>query len=130
MPVQVRQFSDLNLDLIPSPISGDISPLRNADAVKRSVRNLILTNLYERPFRPNIGSRVTHLLFEPMDTLTKIAIRDEIVTSLTLNEPRAKIIDIEIRINLEENGYQTNILFSIENFSQVFEVDIFLERVR
>jgi len=130
MPVKVREYTDLDLDFQPHPISGDISQLRDADAVKRSIRNILLTNIYEKPFRPNIGSKIAHLLFEPVDPLTKYALRDEIFRAILINEPRARIVDIRINYNLDENRYDATIQFSIENFTEIVTVNIFLERIR
>lgn len=130
MPIPTRQYKDLDLDFTPHPLSGDLVPLTGADAVKRSVRNILLTNLFERPFQANLGSRIAHLLFEPVSPLTKYALKDEIVRAINLNEPRAKLLDVIIDFNLDENRYDVVVQFSLENINQPESVSIFLERVR
>jgi hypothetical protein len=72
------RYADLNMAFLQHPVLKDITPLKDIDAVKQSVKNLVMTNFYERPFRPDIGSGVTGLLFEPADSFTGMALRDEI----------------------------------------------------
>lgn len=130
MPPVVREYSDLDLDFEPHPISGDLVPLTGADAVKRSIRNILLTDVYENPFRPNIGSRISHLLFEPIDPLTKYALREEIYRAINLNEPRAQVLDVRISFQPDDNRYEATVEFSIENITETFSINVFLERVR
>lgn len=131
MPIPKKEFSDLNLDMEPNPISGDLVSLTGIDAVKRSVRNVLLTNLYERQFRPNIGNRMAHLLFENVDPLTKYALKDEIYNTLAINEPRAKVIDVAVNFEIDDNRYDVTVYFSVENLpEEIFNVSVFLERVR
>ena len=130
MPTLFREYKDLDLDLTPHPISGDVTPLTGPDAVRRSIRNIVLTNLFERPFRPNIGSRSAHFLFENVDPLTKYALRQEILSAIKANEIRAKVLQILITENIDERRLEIEIDFSIENIPESFNVTIFLERVR
>ncbi len=130
MPTVTRQYNDLDLDLTPHPVSGDIIPLEGPEAVKRSIRNILLTNLYERPYRPNIGSRIAHLLFENADPLTKYALRDEVFRAIAINEPRARLLDIRISFDEDANGYEVVVEFSIENIIDVLQISVFMERVR
>lgn len=130
MPKVAREFSDLDLDLTPHPVSGDLIPLRDADAVKRSVRNLIFTNVYERPFQPKLGSGLRQLLFEQINPLTRKSIEEAVKQVIRQHEKRATLIDVVAQVNADENGYNCTITFSIDNLSEVVEVDIFLERIR
>jgi len=129
MPV-VKKYKDLDLDFIPHPVSGDLLPLKDADAVKRSVRNLILTGLYERVFQPKIGSGVRELLFELINPLTQKSIEIAIEDVLRKHEKRITLISTLASVNTEENGYNITITFSVDAISEILVVDMFLERVR
>lgn len=130
MPPIVRQFSDLDLDFIPHPVSGDIIPLKDADAVKRSVRNLVLTGIYERLFQPKLGSGITQLLFEPINPLTQTSIEVAIKDVLRQHEKRATILSVVVNVSPDENGYEVTLTFSVDQLSEILTVDMFLERVR
>lgn len=130
MAKQFREYKDLDLDFTPHPISGDIVPITGPDAVKRSIRNILLTNLFERPFEPGFGSNVAHLLFEPVDPLTKYALKTQIESAIQRLEPRAEVINVVIEFNLDENRYEVDVEFSVENIPLEYAVSVFLERVR
>lgn len=125
-----RQFADIDLDFIPHPMSGDIIPLYNADAVKRSIRNLLLTGLYERLYNPNLGGNLKQLLFEPVTPLTEDAIRTLVSDVIRVNEPRATLVGLRVAVTPDELGYDLTITFAVDNISQVVQVDLFLERLR
>ena len=96
-------YSDLNLFFQRNP--NDISPLRDIDAVRQSVKNLVLTNFFERPFHPELGSNVTALLFEPADQFTGIAIRDEIQKVVEEFEPRVNNVVVQVFADIDANRY-------------------------
>lgn len=125
-----QEFSDLDLDFIPHPASGDLIPLKDANAVKRSVRNLILTNVYERPFQPKLGSGLAQLLFEPINPLTQQSIKEAVSRIINSYEKRASLIDVEVSVLPDENGYECSITFGIDNISEFATVEVFLERAR
>lgn len=130
MPAIPTTFSDLDLNFVPHPVSGDLIPLKNDVAVKRAVRNLIFTDIYERPFQPRLGSGLRQLLFEPINPLTKKGIEDAVRSVLTQFEKRVRILEIVANVKPDENGYDVSITFSIEQLSTISSVDIFLERIR
>lgn len=130
MPAVITTFQDLDLDFTPHPVSGDIIPLKDADAVKRSVRNLILTSVYERLFQPKLGSGVTQLLFEPINPSTQIALEGAIKDVLKKHERRCTIISVVAKVNADENGYDVTLTFAIDKISEILTVDMFLERGR
>lgn len=130
MPPVVKKYKDLDLDFIPHPVSGDLISLKDSDAVKRSIRNLILTNVYERFFQPNLGSGIRQLLFEPINPLTQKSIEIAVQDVLRKYEKRASIISVVANVNPDENGYDITITFAVDAISEVITVDIFLERVR
>jgi hypothetical protein len=126
----VRKITDLDFDFVPHPISGDIVLLKDADAVKRSIRNLMLTGQYERLFQPNMGANLKQLLFEPITPLTQHSIELAIKDTIVAYEPRVKIISLSVNVAPDENGYSVVLLFAIDQLSDVTTVDFFLERLR
>ena len=101
-----------------------ITPAKNA------VKNLILTNFYERPFQPEKAAHLRGILFEPADTITKIELKERIQNVLEDYEPRVKLNTIQIRDNSERNHWDVTIFFKIKQFRQVFAVNIVLQRLR
>jgi hypothetical protein len=104
--------------------------LEGVDAVKRAVRNLILSGVYERPFRPNLGSGIRQYLFEPINPLTKASIESAIKDVLRTYEPRITILSVVANVNADENGYDCQITFAVDNQSEIVSIEVFLERVR
>lgn len=124
-------FSDLNLNFVAHPLTGDITKLTNIEAVKRSVRNLINTNFYERPFHPEIGSNVRAVLFEPVSPIIEDVLSRHIRDVIENFEPRVELININSRANVDENAYSVTIEFFVRNSpSGVQTVNLFLERLR
>lgn len=130
MAAPIRQFSDLNLNMLIHPVTGDVDILKNVDAVKRSIRNLILTNNYERHFQPDIGSGIAHLLFEPIGPLTRERIRNAIESTIKTYEPRAEVLKIDVKVDTDGNGYNASITFGMVNLIEPVTISLFLERVR
>jgi phage baseplate assembly protein W len=123
-------YSDLDLRFKKHPVLNDITPLKDIDAVKNSVKNLVLTNFYERPFHPEIGSNVTRLLFEPADVFTGIQLRDEIKRVIDDYEPRVNTVKVEVLDDSDANAYIIsigfNVIFATERISLTFN----LQRLR
>ena len=92
------EYSDLDVMFVAHPISGDIAIKKDSDAVKRSVRNILLTNNYERPFKPNFGANLRGLLFELADDMTKFEIRNQITEALEMLEPRVRVDNIFLEV--------------------------------
>ena len=108
----------------------DISSVKDLDAVKHAVKNLILTNFDERPFHPEIGSNVTALLFEPSDTFTSNAIKEEILYVLKKYEPRTQGHTVEVIDNSERNAYEVTIGFNVIFSPEREEINFYLQRLR
>lgn len=123
-------FSDLDLDFIAHPTTGDIVKKTGVEALKRSVRNLILTNFYDRPFRSYIGSNAQKLLFENANPLTSNFLKDAINEVLTNYEPRIAVREIRVNFDIDNNGYNATIAFSIVNNNLPVVINLFLERIR
>ena len=123
-------FKDINLSLAKHPITGDIASLTNIEAVKRSVRNLINTNFYERPFHPEIGSNVRSVLFEPVSPIVASVLERHVKDVVENFEPRAELIDVQVTDNADANEYRVQIKFYVVNSSDIVDMNIFLERLR
>lgn len=130
LSTNVKSWSDLDLNFQAHPITKDIVKKKDIEAVKRSVKNLVLTNRYERPFNPELGSNILAMLFEPVSPTTGAVLRDRIEEVLTNNEPRAIINDIQIFGNIDLNGYEVSIFFTPLNSLDPVQIDLFLERLR
>ena len=127
----VRQYKDLDLFFNKKNVSKDITKITDIAAVKRSIRNLVLTNHYEKPFHPEIGSGVRDMLFEPMSALTAHVLTRKIEDVIENFEPRAKVIGVLAQPNLDRNEYQVTINFFILNApTELVDLTLFLERLR
>lgn len=125
-----RQFIDLDLNFIAHPVSGDISKKYDEYAIKQSVKNLILTNHYERPFHPEIGSQITGLLFEVWTPMLQSVLRQTIINTITNFEPRVQLIDVIVYPKPDENSIDVSITFKIVNTETPVTLDITLNRTR
>jgi phage baseplate assembly protein W len=125
-----NDYSDLDLDFIAHPTTGDVVRKTGVDAIKRSIRNLILTNFYDRPFRPSIGSNAQKLLFENANPLTANFLKDAIEEVIRNYEPRVNLTGLQVQFDPDNNGYNVNLGFIILNKLQPVTTTIFLERIR
>lgn len=130
MPSVTKKYRDFDLNFEPHPVSGDITTLKDADAVKQSVKNLILTGTFERPQRPKVGSGVSNLLFEPITPVSQQQIKIAIEDTIRRFEPRVELISVEVTTLPDENGYRATITFAVTAASEIVSVEVFLERVR
>lgn len=123
-------YSDLDLDFFSNETTKDVVIRKGDDAIQRSVRNLILTNFYERPFQSYLGSGVPGLLFENMTPMTmnnmKLAIR-EVIDNY---EPRVELQDVVLQFDYEGNGFNVTLYYKILNSNQPIVTGLFLERIR
>lgn len=124
------KFSDLSLNFTAHPVKGDVIKLIDDDAIKRSVRNLVLTNHFERPFHPEIGSNVRKLLFDNITSVTSFQIQREIIDVIQNFEPRVQMKQVTVVVDPDNNGYNATIEFYILNSGRFVTVDYFLERLR
>ena len=125
-----RIYKDLDLDFGRNTVTNDVNKLTDVEAVKRSVRNLINTNHFERPFHPEIGGNVRALLFENMTPLTALNLQRKIEEVLNNFEPRAKITQILADPDIDRNGYRLEIKFYVIGIQNPITVETFLERLR
>ena len=125
-----NRYSDLDLTFTMHPVKKDIVLSVDDQAVIRAVRNLIMTNHYERPFHPEIGSNVRRLLFDNLDTVTASAIESEIRTTITNFEPRVSITNIQVLPDGDNNGFKVYLEFTVVNLTTPVTINFFLERIR
>ena len=124
-------YSDLDLFFNKKTTSKDISKVTNIQAVKRSVRNLILTNHYEKPFHPEIGSGIRGMLFEPITPLTSYVLTRKVENVIENFEPRARLIGVKASPDLDRNAYEITIKFYVANApTELVDLTVFLERLR
>ena len=127
----VKQYSDLDLFFGRKSASNDIIKVNDIQAVKRSVRNLVLLNHYEKPFHPEIGSGVRDMLFEPMTPITANILARKIEDVIENFEPRAKLIGVRAQPNLDRNEYEVTIEFYVVNTpTELVDLTVMLERLR
>ena len=125
-----RTFRDLDLNFTIHPVKKDINTYKNEYAVINSIKNLVLTNHYERPFQPEIGSNIRRLLFENVDTVTAAQIEREISEVIRNFEPRAQVSRVNAIPSPDENKYQIYLEFFIINSTSPITINFFLERIR
>ena len=115
MPAQrvSKSFKDLSMSFKFNPLSGDLITLKNENAIARAVRNIVSTTPGEMLFDPDFGSSVSEILFENVDDITAVSIRDEIRSSLKNYEPRVELIDVEVEPNFDENQLDVLITYRI-----------------
>ena len=126
----VKIYKDLNLDFQQNTATKDIQKMLDVESVKRSVRNLINLNYYEKPFHPEIGSNLRGLLFENITPQISHYIGKQIEMLIKNYEPRCRLVDVSNRPNLDKNGYSVSVSFYVVNVSNPVVVETFLERLR
>jgi phage baseplate assembly protein W len=124
-----RVYADLDNSFSVHPIYNDVLPLIDLDAVKQSLKNLLLTNTYDRPFQPNIGSNIRELLFENASVLVKLELEDKIKKTIALYEPRVRNPIINVTDESDKNAYRVSISFEV-SYDTNTEIIIYLTRTR
>ena len=123
-------YSDLDLTFRRLPVTNDVASSYDEQAVVRSVRNLLLTGFYERPFQPNLGSNLNKLLFEPADQLTSNLIESEVRDVISNFEPRITVNTINVTISPDENSFNLSMTFFVGNNTRATTVTLLLQRSR
>ena len=122
-----RAFKDINLSFKRHPVTNDVVTIRDEDAIKRSVRNIIFTILGEKPFEPNFGSVINESLFDLNTSLNEIRVADEISASLRNYEPRISNIDVTVSVYPDSNELNATVQYDIIGVpSPTQEVDVLL----
>ena len=127
----VRQYTDLDLFFGKKTSNNDVSEVTDVQAVKRSIRNLVLLNIYEKPFHPEISSGVGDMLFELMTPVTAAILARKIQDVIENFEPRARLVGVRSIPDYDRNSYTVSIEFYVVNTpTELVELTIFLERLR
>ena len=125
-----RIYKDLNLNFEKNTVTKDIQKITDVEAVKRSVRNLINTNHYEKPFHPEIGSNLRAMLFENLTPQMNHLISKQIEMLIRNYEPRVRLVQVNAQPSYDRNGYLATISFYVLNHPEPVVVENFLERLR
>ena len=125
-----KSFADLNLLFTASPLTGDITKKTDEEAIKSSLRNLISTKNYERPFHPEIGCQIFSLLFENFTSVTSQVMRKTIQDVVNKFEPRVDILDVLVYETVDENNLNVSVTFKIINTERPVTFNTILQRVR
>jgi len=123
-------YSDIDFTFTKKPGAGDVALSYDAQAVIRSIRNLLLTRHYERLFNPELGSNLDLILFEMVSPITASALQREIENTISNYEPRATLTEVIVSANPDKNAYDVTLTFYIENASLPTTVTLLLERNR
>ena len=125
-----RQYTDLDL-FFGRKTNNDVSKVTDIQAVKRSIRNLVQLNAYEKPFHPEISGGVREMLFEPMSHITAIVIARKIEDVINNFEPRARLVSVRAFQDLDLNAYEVSVEFYVVNTpTELVDLTVMLERLR
>lgn len=123
-----RRFDDLLISMKKNAFTDDVSVVKNDNAIKQSIKNLVLTNPGEKHFQPNVGSRVFNLLFEPLDAFTADAVKDEVINTINQYEPRVELTDVVVVPIDQGNKLSITIEYRIVGLPVVETIDFVLQR--
>ena len=125
-----RAYKDVSLTFAKNPITNDVVAVTGAAAVKRSLRLLLSLDTGETPFSPEFGTRLRQLLFEPVDPITTVMLRQEIEATIGAFEPRVAIRQLTVTPSADEFTYEINLLFTLINQTQPLTLTLYLSRLR
>jgi len=123
-----RSFSDILISMQRNPFTDDTSVVKNDNAIKQAVKNLILTQPGEKPFQPLVGSKVYNLLFEPLDAFTADSIKDEIINTINQYEPRVKLTEVVVTPIYEGNKLNVSVEYQVVGLPIVETIEFILQR--
>lgn len=130
MARNTRQYQDIDLNFTAHPVTGDVTIKYDEEAIKGSIRNLLLTSHFERPFHSEIGSKIKAALFEPITPMIYGILKQETINVLTAYEPRVTVLDVIVTYLPEQNTVNINIIFQLNGTSLVMQTNIPIERTR
>ena len=127
----VRQYSDLDLFFGKKTSDNDISKITDVEAVKRSIRNLVQLNVYDKPFHPEVSGGVREMLFENMTPLVSTIIARQIEDVIENFEPRARLVSVRALPDFDRNAYEIQVSFYVVNTpTEIIDLSVMLERLR
>ena len=130
MARNTRIFADLDINFRSHPATGDVTMRYDEEAIKQSIKNLVMTNHYERPFHPEIGSQLRALLFEPASPLLVISLKQAITNTINNFEPRVNLLGVNINFMPDKNTIHVIIEFTIINTNRPIVLNLVLGRTR
>jgi phage baseplate assembly protein W len=130
MARNTRIFSDIDLNFTAHPVTKDITRRNDDNAIKQSVRNLLLTRNFERPFHSEIGSPIRALLFEPVGPMFVVMMQRAIIDVINNFEPRVEILDVSVNDSIDANAVYITLEFKLVNTERPISLDLVLERTR
>ena len=125
-----RIYKDLNMSFTKNPATKDVARLFDVQAIKRAVKNIILTNKYERPFNPDFGCNLRGFLFENITEPLLVIIKDRVAMAIEKYEPRVSVEDVVVKNSTDPNGIRISVSFLINGVEAPVTVSTFLQRVR
>jgi len=125
-----RQYRDLDLNFTIHPLRKDVNKNLDEIAIVNSIKNIVSTNHYEKPFQPDFGSNVRRMLFENLDTITASALEREIEQSINNFEPRVRLLSVRVVPKFDDNAFSVEMQFYILNKSDPVTINFLLERLR
>ena len=123
-------YTDFDTSISRHPLSNDVGIKNDANAINQSIRNLINTDYYERPFRPQVGSNIRTILFEPADSITINDLKAAIINVIGNYEPRVTLLDIDVKDEADRNAYAVTIIYRINIEREPIELEVVLKRLR
>lgn len=130
MARNTRIFSDIDLNFTAHPVTKDITRRNDENAIKQSLRNLLLTRNFERPFHSEIGSPIRTLLFEPVGPMFVVMMQRAIIDVVNNFEPRVEILDVAVNDSIDANAVYVTLEFKLVNTERPITLDLVLERTR
>ena len=130
MPTYTKSFSDLDIDFTANPVTGDVVKVKEANSVKRGIKNILLTENTERLFQPQIGSGLKNLLFEQMTDITTQLLEDEVRSAIDAWEERATVLSLVVTAEEELNRYRVAVTFRTNNILEEQNLEVYLQRER
>lgn len=125
-----KLYSDIDFTFTKKPVTNDIAISYDTQAVTRSLRNLLQTKNYERPFNPNLGSTIDFILFEPISSISSTEIQIEIARIIKNYEPRVTLTDVKVVAKEQYNSYEVTLTFFLENAATPTTITMLLQRDR
>ena len=127
----VRQYSDLDLFFGKKTSDNDISKITDVEAVKRSIRNLVQLNVYDKPFHPEVSGGVREMLFENMTPVVSAIIARQVEDVIDNFEPRARLVSVRALPDFDRNAYEIQVSFYVVNTpTELVDLSVMLERLR
>ena len=129
-PINQKIYADLDFNFQAHPVTHKLRVRTNIEAIKQAIKNLVLTNRFEKPFKPTYGGNIKASLFENLDTGDIAALRVGVEVVIQNYEPRGQVLDITVSDDLDHNGYKMSITFLPTTSLTPVAIDLFLQRVR